>query len=119
MHSGIVTLEDIIEEIVGDIDDEYDEESSLYKRLSDDTYVFEGKIPLIDFCRVTGTDPEDYAEYEEEADTLAGLLLALKGDFPAKKESLVCGRCRFLVLDIQKHRIISVRCKVMDTVQER
>lgn len=116
---GIVTLEDIIEEIVGDIDDEYDEESSLYKKLSDDTYVFEGKIPLIDFCRVTGTDPEDYAEYEEEAETLAGLILAVKGDFPAKKESLVCGRCRFLVLDIQKHRIISVRCKVMDTVQEK
>ena len=115
---GIVTLEDIIEEIVGDIDDEYDEESSLYKQLNEDTYVFDGKIPLIDFCRVTGTDPEDYAAYEEEAETLAGLLLAVKGDFPAKKESLECGRCRFTVLDIQKHRIISVRCKVMDPLQK-
>lgn len=109
---GIVTLEDIIEEIVGDIDDEYDDESPLYKQLSPDTFVFEGKIPLIDFCRITDTNPEDYEQYGE-AETLAGLLLAIKGDFPAKKEALVCGRCRFLVLDIQKHRIISVRCNIM------
>lgn len=114
---GIVTLEDIIEEIVGDIDDEYDDDSSLYKRLSDDTYVFEAKIPLTDFCRITGIDPEDLEDYDE-AETLAGLLLAVKGDFPSKKEALTCGRCRFVVLDIQKHRITSVRCKVMDTVQE-
>lgn len=113
---GIVTLEDIIEEIVGDIDDEYDEDTSMYKQLSEDTYMFEAKIPLTDFCRITGTDPEDYEEYGE-AETLAGLLLAVKGDFPAKKEPLVCGRCRFVVLDIQKHRIISVRCKVMDSLQ--
>lgn len=114
---GIVTLEDIIEEIVGDIDDEYDDDSSLYKKLSDDTYVFEAKIPLTDFCRITGIDSEEFEAYGE-AETLAGLLLAIKGDFPSKKEALVCGHCRFLVLDIQKHRITSVRCKVMDTVQD-
>lgn len=114
---GIVTLEDIIEEIVGDIDDEYDDDSSMYEKVSDDTFVFEAKIPLIDFCRVTGTDMEDYQEYGE-AETLAGLLLAIKGDFPAKKEALQCGRCRFLVLDIRKHRIISVRCNVMPPPEE-
>lgn len=110
---GIVTLEDIMEEIVGDIDDEYDEARKLYTRLSDDTFVFEAKIPLSDFCRVTGVDEEEFGELADDAETLAGLLLAIKGDFPAKKESLVAGRCRFLVLDIQKHRIISVRCNVM------
>ena len=110
---GIVTLEDIIEEIVGDIDDEYDEESQLYKKLSDDTYVFEAKIPLTDFCRITGVEEEEFGDIDD-AETLAGLLLAIKGDFPGKKEALVAGRCRFLVLDIQKHRIISVRVKVMD-----
>lgn len=114
---GIVTLEDILEEIVGDIDDEYDEARKLYTRLSEDTYVFEAKIPLTDFCRVTGVDEEEFGALADEAETLAGLLLAIKGDFPQKKESLVAGRCRFLVLDIQKHRIISVRVRVMDEPQ--
>lgn len=110
---GIVTLEDILEEIVGDIDDEYDEAEKLYTRLSDDTYVFDGKIPLTDFCRVTGVDADELGDLSDDAETLAGLILALKGDFPVKKESLIMGRCRFLVLEIRKHRIISVRCNVM------
>lgn len=114
---GIVTLEDILEEIVGDIDDEYDEEEKLYQQLADDTFVFEAKIPLVDFCRITDIDEEEFGDIGE-AETLAGLLLHIKGDFPSKKESLVAGRCRFLVLDIRKHRIISVRVKVMDEIQE-
>lgn len=108
---GIVTLEDIIEEIVGDIDDEYDEDEKLYKKLSDDTYIFEGKTPLTDFCRITGIEEEELGDVGE-AETLAGLLLVIKGDFPTNKESLTCGRCRFLVLDIHKHRITSVRVNI-------
>ena len=113
---GIVTLEDILEEIVGDIDDEYDEEDKLYQQLSDDTFVFEAKISLSDFCRVTDVEEEEFGDIGE-VETLAGLLLALKGDFPTKNEALVCGRCRFLVLEIRKHRIISVRVKVMNEIQ--
>lgn len=110
---GLVTLEDVLEEIVGDINDEYDEEESTYKRLPDDTYVFEGKTLLTDFFRVTDVDPEPYADITEDCDTLAGMLLALKGDFPKAKESIVFGRFRFLVLTLERHRIASVRVKIM------
>ncbi len=104
---GIVTLEDVLEEIVGDINDEYDEEEVTYKRLPDDTYIFDGKTLLTDFFRITDLNEEDYSV------TLAGMLLAIKGDFPKSKESIVYRRCRFLVLSIERHRIADVRVKVM------
>lgn len=115
---GIVTLEDVLEEIVGDINDEYDEEEKTYKRLPDDTFVFDGKTLLGDFFRITDLDEADYQPVAEDCETLAGMLLAIKGDFPKEKESLVYGRCRFLVLDIANHRIASVRVKVMDDIQQ-
>lgn len=114
---GIVTLEDVLEEIVGDINDEYDEEEQTYKRLRDDTYVFEGRTPLTDFFRITGLDEDEYTAVTEDAETLAGMLLAIKGDFPRDKEPLVYGRCRFLVLDVSDHRITEVRVKIMSEIQ--
>ncbi len=114
---GLVTLEDVLEEIVGDIDDEYDEPDNTYKRLRDGAFVFEGKTPLTDFFRITELDPADYDKVTEDAETLAGMLLAIKGDFPKEKEPLVYGRCRFLVLDISEHRIAEVRVKVMQEEQ--
>lgn len=114
---GIVTLEDVLEEIVGDIDDEYDDEKKPYRRLPDDTYIFEGKTLLNDFFRITDLDENDYKEVTEDCDTLAGMLLAIKGDFPKDKESIVYGRCRFLVLSVRQHRIVNVRVKVMSEVQ--
>lgn len=115
---GIVTLEDVLEEIVGDINDEYDEVESTYKKLPDDTYIFEGETLLNDFFKITGLNEDDYVDVAEDAKTLAGMLLAIKGDFPKEKEPLVYGRCRFLILDITHHRIASVRVKVMPDVQE-
>jgi gliding motility-associated protein GldE len=114
---GIVTMEDVLEEIVGDINDEYDDDDKTYKRLPDNTYVFEGRTLLTDFFRVTELNEDDYAEVAEDAETLAGMLLAIKGDFPKDKEPLVYGRCRFLVLDVDHHRITSVRVKIMPDVQ--
>ena len=118
---GVVTLEDVLEEIVGDIDDEYDEAEKTYKKLPDDTYIFEGKTLLNDFFRVTEQEDEAeelYGPVIEDCETLAGMLLAIKGDFPREKESLVYGRCRFLILDISNHRIVSVRVKVMPDIQQ-
>ncbi len=115
---GIVTLEDVLEEIVGDIDDEYDDEEKTYQRLADNTYIFEGKTLLTDFFRITEQDPELYEPVAADCETLAGMLLAIKGDFPKEKEPLVYGRCRFLVLDVEHHRITSVRVKVMDENQQ-
>lgn len=114
---GIVTLEDVLEEIVGDINDEYDDEEVNYKRLPDDTFIFDGKTLLSDFFKITELNEEDYAKITEDAETLAGMLLSLKGDFPKEKEPLVYGRCRFLILDIENHRIASVRVKVMPDEQ--
>lgn len=117
---GIVTLEDVLEEIVGDIDDEYDEVEKTYKRLPDDTFIFEGKTLLNDFFRVTEQEDEAeelYGPVMEDCETLAGMLLAIKGDFPREKESLVYGRCRFLILEIANHRIVSIRVKVMPELQ--
>ncbi|MDE6484731.1 MAG: gliding motility-associated protein GldE [Duncaniella sp.] len=114
---GIVSLEDVLEEIVGDINDEYDDEEQNYRRLPDNTFIFDGKTLLNDFLRITEQDEEEYAAVTEDCETLAGMLLAIKGDFPKEKESIVYGRCRFLVLSIENHRIANVRVKVMPDVQ--
>lgn len=110
---GVVTLEDVLEEIVGDIDDEYDEPDQTFKRLRDDTFIFEGRTPLPDFFRVTDLNPDDYASITEDVETVAGMLLAIKGDFPKEKEPLVYGRCRFMALHIEDHRILEIRVMVM------
>ncbi|MCM1450998.1 MAG: gliding motility-associated protein GldE [Clostridium sp.] len=109
---GVVTLEDVLEEIVGDINDEYDEDEQYFTRLSPDTYNFEGRTPLTDFFRITGLDEEEFADVTEDAETLAGMLLTIKGDFPKDKEPLAYGRCRFLVLKVAEHRIVSVRVNI-------
>ena len=114
---GIVTLEEIIEEIVGEIDDEYDEQSSLYRKIGDDTYIFDAKVPLGEFCRDVDIDEEELGDIGD-AETLAGLLLEIKGDFPERKESLQRGPCRFLVVNIDKHRITKVRVNIDRKSQE-
>jgi putative hemolysin len=107
--SGLVTMEDILEEIVGDISDEYDEEQPLYSIAADGSYLFEGKTPLEDFVKITGVEERDFKEMAEEVDTLAGLLLELKGDFPKRKESFTYKKYTFVAEEMSKKRVVKVR----------
>lgn len=107
--SGIVTLEDIIEEIVGEIDDEYDDTQAMYKRIAPDTYIFLGKTPLVDFCDVMDIEEDETFGPDCDAETLAGLLLWIKGDFPNVKESIEKFGFKFQVIQIERHRIMKVK----------
>ena len=110
--SGLVTLEDILEEIVGEINDEYDEEEKNYVRLNANTYIFEGKTLLTDFYRILKIDNEEFEEVEGEADTLAGLLLELKGDFPKPHEHIEYRHFKFEIIEIDGHRIAKIKVVV-------
>ena len=110
--SGIVTLEDILEEIVGEINDEYDEEEKFYSKLNYNTFVFEGKTLLTDFCRILGIDDEEFAEVEGDADTLAGLLLEIKGDFPSMHEKIDYKNYTFEVMNVEERRISKIKVTV-------
>ncbi len=106
---GIATLEDVLEEIVGDINDEYDTEEKFYSRISKDTWLFDGKTLLSDFARVLDIDEDELGEHGEEAETIAGFLLDIKGEFLKEKEVVNHGRFTFTVVKVVKYRIAKVK----------
>lgn len=116
--SGIVTMEDIIEEIVGEINDEYDEEERQYVKLNGNTYVFEGKVLLTDFFRIMELDDDFFVEVEGEADTLAGLLLEIKGEFPKPHEVIEYKNYKFEVMEMNDRRIKKIKVTVRETVAD-
>lgn len=104
--SGIVTLEDIMEEIIGEIKDEFDDEVEVvYKKIDDYNYLFEGKTLLNDVCRIIGIDTNSFDEVKGEADSLAGLLLEIKGQMPKTDAEITQGLYRFKVVTVSKRRI--------------
>ncbi|TDD99325.1 gliding motility-associated protein GldE [Flavobacterium cellulosilyticum] len=107
--SGLVSLEDIIEEIVGDISDEFDGNNVNYTKINDKNYLFEGKTNLKDFYRVIDVDEELFDLKKGEAETLAGFLLEILGNFPKKNQVVQFENCLFTVEAVDKKRIIQIK----------
>lgn len=110
--SGMVTLEDILEEIVGDINDEYDNEDALFTKVSENTYIFEAKIMLNDFFRIKGIDELAFDDITSDIETLAGLILELKGEIPETNEHIVYKQFDFEILKADIRRIEKVKLTI-------
>ena len=107
--SGIVTLEDIMEEVIGDIKDEFDDEESGNKKIDDFNYIFEGKTMINDVCKAMNLSVDTFEGVRGESDSLAGLVLEIAGEFPQVDETLVSGDFTFIPLEIKKNRIDKVK----------
>ncbi|CAN5364109.1 gliding motility-associated protein GldE [soil metagenome] len=110
--SGIVTLEDIMEEIIGDIQDEFDDEESANKKIDDYNYIFEGKTMINDVCRIMGLPADVFEIVRGDSDSLAGLVLEIAGEFPQVDEEVVSGDFTFIPLAINKNRIDKVKVEI-------
>ncbi|HYE53735.1 MAG TPA: transporter associated domain-containing protein, partial [Chitinophagaceae bacterium] len=116
--SGIVTMEDILEEIIGDIKDEFDEEESGNKKIDDYTYIFEGRTMINDVCKIMDLAPETFDEVRGDSDSLAGLILELGGYIPEPNDVISSGNFEFTVLEANRNRINKVKVAIkMDTEQ--
>lgn len=111
---GIVTMEDILEEIFGEINDEFDEDETVYSRLNDTTYVFEAKMLINDMCRFIGVETEVFDDIRNDADTLAGMLLELEGELPTKGAVILYKDFKFVIESVDKRRIKRVKVELLN-----
>ena len=116
--SGIVTMEDVIEEIVGEIHDEYDDDENNFIEINDHTWIFEAKTLLTDFYKETNLEEDLFQEVEGDADTIAGLLLELKREFPMLHEKVTYRNYEFEVLAVDSRRIKKVKFTIKETSSE-
>ena len=117
--TGIVTMEDIIEEIVGDINDEYDEQEIVYTRDKNGAYIFEASTLLNDFYKITDIEEDSFQEVEGDADTLAGLILEIKGELPHKDEVITYKEHQFKVLEVDNRRIKKIQYKKIENLEAK
>ena len=110
--SGLITLEDVIEEIVGDISDEFDDENINYSKIDDRNFLFEGKINLKDFYRILNVDEDLFESNKGEAETLAGFLLEILGIFPKKSQKISFSNCVFTIESVDKKRIKQIKVTI-------
>lgn len=116
--SGIVTMEDILEEIVGEINDETDEKEKTYIKIKNNAYIFEGHTLLNDFEKIADIKDDYFKDIEGEADTLAGLILEIKGELPRKNEVITYRQHKFTILDVDKRRIKKIKYEDLDQETE-
>jgi CBS domain containing-hemolysin-like protein len=112
--SGIVTMEDIIEEVIGEINDEFDTEESRDQKIDDNTFIFEGKTMLHDLCRVMQIPGDTFDKVRGESESVAGLVLELAGEFPQENSVIVSGDFQFKVLEVSKNRVGLVEVKMIN-----
>ena len=110
--SGLVSLEDVIEEIVGDISDEFDDSPVNFSKIDDRNYIFEGKINLKDFYRIIDVDEDLFEDQKGEAETLAGFILELLGNFPKKGQKIVFENCTFLIESVDQKRVKQIKVTI-------